>query len=187
MATLVHTGITSLDGYVADAGGRFDWSEPDEEVHAFVNGLERPIGTHLLGRRMYEVLSVWDTMDTAGESPVLDEYAGIWRATEKVVFSSTLTQSVTARTRIERKFDPDRVRAWKEDADRDLSIGGPHLAAQALRAGLVDDVQLLVSPVAVGGGSRFLPDRVRMNLELRAERRFGNGVVFLRYAVAHRR
>jgi dihydrofolate reductase len=187
MARLLYTGITSLDGYVADTSGRFDWSVPDEEVHAFVNDLERPIGTYLYGRRMYEVMSAWETMDLAGEPDVMREYAGIWHGADKVVFSSTLAEPVSARTRIEREFHPGRVRAWKEQAERDLSISGPHLAAQALRAGLVDEVQLFVSPVAVGGGNRFLPDGQRLDLELRAERRFGNGVVYLHYAVAPRR
>jgi dihydrofolate reductase len=186
MARLLYTGITSLDGYVADTSGRFDWSAPDEEVHAFVNELERPIGTYLLGRRMYDVLSVWETMDTAGEPDVIREYADIWRAADKVVFSSTLAEPVSARTRIEREFHPGRIRAWKAEADRDISVGGPHLAAQALRAGLVDEVQLFVSPVAVGGGNRFLPDGVRIDLELLRERRFGNGVVYLHYGVAAR-
>jgi dihydrofolate reductase len=184
MARLLYTGITSLDGYVADESGRFDWSAPDEEVHAFVNELERSVGTYLLGRRMYDVLSVWETWDTTGEPDVIREYADIWRDSDKVVFSSTLEDPVTARTRIEREFHPGRVRAWKAEADRDLSIGGPHLAVHALRAGLVDEVQLFVSPVAVGGGNRFLPDGLRVDLELQAERRFGNGVVFLRYGVA---
>jgi dihydrofolate reductase len=179
----VYTGITSLDGYVADASGRFDWSAPDEEVHAYVNELERPIGTYLLGRRMYEVMSVWETMDTTGEPDVIREYADIWRGADKVVFSSTLGEPVSARTRIEREFHPGRVRTWMAEAERDLSISGPHLAAHALRAGLVDEVQLFVSPVAVGGGNRFLPDGLRVDLELRAERRFGNGVVYLHYGV----
>jgi dihydrofolate reductase len=186
MARLLYTGITSLDGYVADTGGRFDWSMPDEEVHAFVNELERPLGTYLLGRRMYEVLAAWETMDTAGEPDVIREYADIWRGRDKVVYSSTLAEPVSARTRIEREFHPARIRSWKAEAERDISVGGPHLAAQALRAGLVDEVQLFVSPVAVGGGNRFLPDGLRVDLELLHERRFGNGVVYLRYGVAAR-
>ncbi len=187
MARLLYTGITSLDGYVADESGRFDWSTPDEEVHAFVNELERPIGTYLFGRRMYDVMAFWETADTAGEPEVFREYADIWRGAEKVVFSSSLDEPVTARTRIEREFHPGRIRAWKAAAERDLSVGGPHLAAQALRAGLVDEIQLFVSPVAVGGGNRFLPDGVRVGLELLAERRFGNGVVYLHYRVAQER
>ena len=187
MARLLYTGITSLDGYVADTSGRFDWSVPDEEVHAFVNEVERPIGTYLYGRRMYEVLSVWETLGGEGEPEVMREYADIWRSADKVVFSSTLPEAaVTARTRIEREFHPGRIRAWKAEADRDLSISGPHLAAQALRSGLVDEVQLFVSPVAVGGGNRFLPDGLRVDLELLDERRFGNGVVYLHYAVGGR-
>jgi dihydrofolate reductase len=182
MGRLIASSIASLDGYVADADGRFDWSAPDAEVHAFVNDLERQVGTMLLGRRMYEVLAVWETMDDP--EPVMVDFAQIWRAADKVVYSTTLEQPVTARTRIERAFEPDAVRALKQAADRDLSIGGPHLAAHAFAAGLVDEVQLFLNPVVVGGGTRALPDGVRLGLDLRDERRFANGVVFLRYAVA---
>ena len=179
MAKLIYTSITSLDGYVADASGSWDWSFPDEEVHAFVNDLERPIGTHLYGRKLYEVLQAWETMDDP--APAMRDYATIWRASEKIVFSTTLTQVTTARTRIEREFDPEAVRALKDAADTDLGIGGPHIAAEALRAGLVDEIGLLKSPVVVGGGNPALPDGMRIDLELLDERRFGNGVVYLRY------
>jgi dihydrofolate reductase len=179
MAKLIYTSITSLDGYVADASGSWDWSFPDEEVHAFVNDLERPIGTHLYGRRLYEVLKVWETMDDP--APAMRDYATIWRASEKIVFSTTLTEVSSARTRIERTFDPDAVRALKDTADADIGIGGPHLAAAALKAGLVDEIGLLMSPVVVGGGNPALPDDVRIDLELLDEHRFGNGVVYLRY------
>jgi dihydrofolate reductase len=179
MANLIYTAITSLDGYVADESGNWDWSFPDEEVHAFVNEMERPVGTYLLGRRMYDVLHVWETMDDP--APAMRDYATLWRAAEKIVFSRTLEEVSSARTRIERKFDPDVVRALKDSAGSDLSIGGPHLAAEALRAGLVDEVRLLVSPVVVGGGNPALPDGVRVDLELLGERRFGNGVVYLHY------
>ena len=171
---LAYTAITSLDGYIADEDGRFDWSAPDEEVHAFVNDLERPTGTWLLGRRMYEVLSPWETMDDP--EPVMRDFAQIWRAADKVVYSRTLEEPSTARTRIEREFDPEAVRRM----DGDLSIGGAELAGLAIRAGLVDELRLFVSPVVVGGGTAALPD-VRWDLELVEERRFGNGVVFLRY------
>jgi dihydrofolate reductase len=181
MARLVYLAIASLDGYVADEHGRFDWSMPDEEVHAFVNDAERAIGTHLYGRRLYDVMAVWETMETAGEPPAIRDYAAIWRAAEKVVYSRTLDAPRTSRTRIEREFDPAAVRAMKASASADLSIGGPELAGQALRAGLVDEVRLLLSPVVVGGGTRALPDGVRIDLELAGERRFRNGVVHVHY------
>jgi dihydrofolate reductase len=181
LARLIYTAITSLDGYVADATGSWDWSVPDEEVHTFVNDLERPIGTHLYGRRLYEVLQAWETMDDP--APAMRDYATLWRAAEKIVFSRTLDEVSSARTRIEREFAPEAVRALKDAADTDLGIGGPHLAAEALRAGLVDEVGLLVSPVVVGGGNPALPDDLRIDLELLDQRRFGNGVVYLRYRV----
>jgi dihydrofolate reductase len=181
MARLIYSTISSLDGYVADEEGKFGWAAPDEEVHAFVNDLERPIGTHLYGRRMYEVLVAWETMDTTDEPPVMGDYAEIWRGADKVVYSRSLESPSSARTRIEREFDPEAVRQMKASADRDLSVGGPELAAQALRAGLVDECHLLLSPVLVGGGKQSLPDDVRLKLELLDERRFANGVVHLHY------
>jgi dihydrofolate reductase len=182
MAELIYSAIMSLDGYVADEEGKFDWAEPDDEVHAFVNDLERPIGTNLYGRRMYEVMAYWETAHTVPDQPpeILD-YAEIWRAADKVVYSTTLEEASTARTRIEREFDPDAVQRMKADAERDLSIGGPTLAAQAIAAGLVDELHLFVAPVVVGGGTRSLPDGVRWDLDLADERRFRNGVVYLRY------
>ena len=179
MAELIYAAIASLDGYVADEQGNWDWSMPDPEVHAFVNDLERPVGTHLYGRRMYEVLVAWETMDDP--APHMRDYAEIWRAAEKIVYSSTLAQVSSARTRIERRFDPDAVRELKRAADRDLAIGGPTLAAEAFAAGLVDRVHLFVSPVIVGGGTPALPAGVRLVLALVDERRFGNGVVHLAY------
>jgi dihydrofolate reductase len=182
MAKLIYAALTSLDGYVADEHGKFDWARPDEEVHGFVNDLERPVGTHLYGRRMYEVLRAWESPDTfAGHSPYLQDYAQIWQAADKVVYSRTLEAVSSARTRIERNFDPNAVRQLKASADSDLSVGGPNLAAQAIRAGLVDELHLLISPVVVGGGNRALPDDVRLDLELMDERRFGNGVVYVHY------
>lgn len=181
MAKLHYTAITSLDGYVADADGRFDWSEPDEEVHTFVNDLERPIGTYLLGRRMYDVLVAWETMDTADEPPAMEDYAEIWRTADKIVYSRSLDAVTSAKTRLERSFDPDEIREMKTSAERDLSVGGPDLAAQAFRAGLVDEIQLFLAPVVVGGGTRALPGEVRLDLELLEERRFGNGTVYVRY------
>jgi dihydrofolate reductase len=181
MARLIYTGIMSLDGYVADADGNFDWSEPDEEVHTFVNNLGRPIGTYLLGRRMYEVMAAWETLELAGEPPFIQDFAEMWRAADKIVFSTTLKSVSGARTRIERDFDLEAVRQLKSSAERDISVGGSELAAQAIRAGLIDEYQLFLSPVVVGGGKQFLPDGVRLDLELLDERRFGNGVVHLRY------
>jgi dihydrofolate reductase len=185
MAKLIYSAITSLDGYVADEDGKWDWSMPDEQVHAFVNDLERPVGTHLYGRRMYEVLVAWESPDlVADEGPVLRDYSEIWRAADKVVYSRTLETASSARTRIERDFDPEAVRDMKAQAERDISVGGPELAAQAIRSGLVDEIHLLVSPIVVGGGNPALPDDVRLPLELLDERRFGNGVVHLHYRVA---
>ena len=184
MAKLIYSVIESLDGYVADDDGRFDWAEPDEEVHAFVNDLERPVGTYLYGRQMYEVMNAWETLEVADEPPFIQDFAAIWRAADKVVYSRTLERASSARTRIEREFDPDAVRQLKAGAGRDFSIGGPHLAAEAIRTGLVDEWQLFVAPVVVGGGTRSLPDDVRLQLELLDERRFGNGMVFLRYRIA---
>lgn len=179
MAKLIYTAIMSLDGYVAEQDGNFDWAEPDEEVHAFVNDLERPIGTYLYGRRLYEVMSAWETL--TDERPFVQDYAEIWRVADKVVFSRSLESVSSARTRIERSFDPDAIRVMKAEAGRDLSVGGPDLAAQALRAGLVDEIRVFLTPIVVGGGTRALPDGVRVGLELLAERRFGSGVVHLHY------
>jgi len=182
MATLIYSAMTSLDGYVADEDGNFDWAAPDEEVHAFVNDLERPVGTYLYGRRMYEVMRVWETADTfANQRPVMRDFAQIWRAADKIVYSKTLDTVSSARTRIEREFDPDAVRQLKARAGRDLTVGGPDLAAQAIRAGLVDEWQLFFTPIVVGGGNPALPDDVRVNLELLDARRFAGGVVHLRY------
>ena len=182
MAKPIYAAITSLDGYTADENGEFDWSAPDEEVHGFVNDLERPVGTYLYGRRMYDVMVAWETMPTQpDEPPVIRDYTQIWQAAEKVVYSRTLEATSSARTRIERDFDPDVVRRLVADADRDVSIGGPGLAGHAIAAGLVDEYHLFVSPVVVGGGTAALPDNVRLDLELLSERRFGNGVVHLHY------
>jgi dihydrofolate reductase len=181
MANLIYSALTSLDGYVADEHGKFDWATPDEEVHGFANDLERLVGTHLYGRRMYEVMRVWESADFADQSRYLQEYAEIWRAVDKVVYSKTLEAVSSARTRIERDFDPDAVRRLKASAERDLSVGGPDLAAQAIKAGLVDEIHLLISPVVVGAGNQALPDDVHLDLELLDERRFGNGVVHVHY------
>lgn len=185
MAKLIYSMIASLDGYVADEDGNFDWAMPDEEVHAFANELERSIGTCLYGRRMYETMVAWETMDLAGEPSVVRDFAEIWRATDKVVYSRTLEAASSARTRIERDFDPEAVRRMKAAAERDISISGPDLAAQALEAGLVDECYLLVAPVLVGGGKRSFPHGVHLKLELLEQRRFGNGMSLL--ALAARR
>jgi len=183
MAKLIYAAITSLDGYVADADGRFDWSAPDKEVHAFVNDLVRPIGTYLYGRRLYDVMRVWETFGTGEDEPeVVRDFAQLWRMAEKVVYSTTLTSPSTARTRIEQSFDPEAVRRWKTEAQQDLSVGGPGLAEHALKAGLVDELHQFVTPVIVGGGTAYLPDGVRLDLELLDEHRFANGVVHLHYS-----
>ena len=182
MGKLVYSAIASLDGYVAGEDGRWDWSFPSEEVHAAVNDRSRTSGTWLLGRRMYDVLEAWETMDDP--QPEMRDFAEIWRGADKVVYSRTLEEPRTKRTRIEREFEPDAVRRLKEEADRDLSVGGPELAAQALRAGLVDEIDLFLSPIVIGGGNPALPSGLQIPLELVAERRFANGVVSLQYRVA---
>ena len=182
MGRLIYSAIASLDGYVADEHGNWDWSVPDEEVHAFVNDRARPIRTHLLGRRTYEVLVAWETMDDP--EPEMRDFAEIWRGSDKVVYSTTLQEPRSARTRIERRFEPDAVRELM--AAGDCSIGGPELAAEAFAAGLVDEVELFLSPVIVGAGKRALPDRLRLDLELVDERRFANGVVHLHHRVVSR-
>lgn len=184
MARLIYSAIASLDGYVADEDGNFDWAAPDEEVHAFVNELERPVGTYLYGRRMYEVMTYWETAGTAADDhPVERDFAEIWRAADKVVYSRTLEEAPSARTRIEREFDPDSVRRLLAAASRDVGVGGPEIAAQAFAAGLVDECQLFLAPVVVGAGKRALPQGLFARLELVDERRFASGVVYLRYRV----
>jgi dihydrofolate reductase len=186
MAKLVYSAIASLDGYVADADGNFDWAAPGEEVHAFVNDLERPIGTYLYGRRMYEVMAVWQTLSVDDEPPVMRDFAELWRAADKIVYSRTLDDVATPKTRLEREFDPEAVRRLKDTAASDLGVGGPGLAAQAFAAGLVDEIGLFLTPVIVGGGTRALPDGVRVDLELLDERRFTSGVVYAHYRVRNR-
>jgi dihydrofolate reductase len=183
MARLIYSALASLDGYVADRDGTFDWAAPDDEVHRFVNDLQSQVGTMLLGRRMYDVLVAWETMDIAGQPGAIRDFADLWRATDKVVYSRTLERAASARTRIERDFDPEAVRSVKASADRDLSIGGPDLAGQAIEAGLVDEIELFVSPISVGGGTRALPNDVEVRLALLDERRFGSGVVHLHYRI----
>lgn len=184
MAKLIYSSITSLDGYVADEDGNFDWAAPDEEVHAFVNDLERSVGTYLYGRRMYDVMSAWESMPVTEQPAAVQDYAGIWREADKVVYSTTLETVSTARTRIERTFDAEAVRLMKASVERDISVGGPELAGHALRAKLVDELHLFVAPAVVGGGHRGIPDDVHLALELLDHRRFDNGVVHLHYRVA---
>jgi dihydrofolate reductase len=184
MAKLIYSAITSLDGYIADEDGNFDWAAPDEAVHTFVNDLERPVGTYLYGRRMYEVMVAWETVPTGfDQPPVIQDYAQIWRAADKNVYSRTLETASSARTRIERDFDPEAVRRMKAEAKRDISVGGPDLAAQTIKAGLVDELHLFLTPIIIGGGKRVLPDSVRLKLDLLDERRFGSGVVHLHYRI----
>ena len=181
MAELIYSTIMSLDGYIADERGNFDWAAPDEEVHRFVNDLQRPVGTYLYGRRMYEVMSAWETMGTPDQPPVMLDFARIWQAADKLVYSRTLVTVSSAKTRIERQFDPEAVRQLKAATGPDITVGGPHLAAQAIQAGLVDEYHLFLTPTVVGAGNQALPDHVRLDLDLQDERRFTSGVVFLRY------
>lgn len=183
MARLLYTAICSLDGYIEDESGSFQWAAPDEEVHAFVNDLERPIGTYLYGRRMYDTMVFWETAGGDDEPAVFNDYAEIWRAADKVVFSRTLTAPTSARTRIESSFDPGVVRRLKDSLPHDLSIGGSELAGRALAAGLVDELHLFLHPVVVGAGKPALPPGVPLDLDLLGQRRFASGVVHLHYRV----
>jgi dihydrofolate reductase len=182
MARLVYSMIKSLDGYVADPAGKFGWAEPDKSMHTFVNELERSVGTYLYGRRMYEVMVAWESVGGFGDQPTfIEDFAKIWRAACKIVYSSTLDTVSSARTTIERGFDSAAIQRMKEEVVDDISIGGPTLAAAAIRAGLVDAYQMFVAPIIVGGGTSSLPDAVRLDLELVDERRFDNGMVYLSY------
>ncbi len=182
MSKLIYSAIQSLDGYVADAAGKFGWAEPDEQVHSFANELQRSIGTNLYGRRMFEVMSAWETLGTLGDEPAyIVEFGELWRACDNVVYSTTLDSVFTARTRIEREFEPDAIRRMKDEVIGDISIGGPGLAAHAIVAGLVDEYQLFVVPVVVGGGTRCLPDGIRLDLQLVDQRMFDNGTMYMSY------
>lgn len=184
MGKLIYSMITSLDGYVSDPNGNFGWGAPEEESHEFINEHARSIGTYLCGRRMYETMIYWETAHTVPDQPpFILEYARIWQATDKIVYSTTLNEVASERTGIERMFDPAAVLKLKAESDLDLTVDGPHLAAQAIRAGLVDEFQLFVGPAIVGGGNPLFPSDARVDLELLDERRFGNGVVYLRYGV----
>ena len=188
MAKLICTAITSLDGYIADEHGEIDWGAPDDDVFAFLNDLERPVGTYLYGRRLYEAMVFWenppDLANLPEQPPSALDFAALWQAADKIVYSTTLEAASSARTRIERRFDPGAIRALKEASDRDLSIGGPTLAAHAFRSRLVDELRLFISPLTVGGGKPLLPEGLRLSLRLLDERRFDNGVVYLRYRVS---
>jgi dihydrofolate reductase len=185
VARLIYAAIASLDGFIEDAQGRFEWAEPDEEVFAFVNELERPIGTYLYGRRMYETMRYWEQEATDEEfPPVAQDFAEIWRRADKVVYSRTLSEVSTKRTRLEPVFDPVTLRSLKDASVRDMSVGGAELAAQAMGAGLIDECHLLLHPVLVGGGKRALSEGVQARLELVSEHRFACGVVHLHYEVA---
>jgi dihydrofolate reductase len=184
MGKLIYTVIASLDGYTTDATGNFDWAEPDEEVYSFINDTERPVGTYLYGRRMYETMVIWETVQTTADQPITADFADIWRAADKVVYSSTLGTAPSAHTRIERAFDPDAVQGMKAASGHDLSVGGPDLAAQAIKAALVDEYHLFVVPILVGGGTPTFPNDVHLELELLDERRFNGGVMHLHYGAA---
>ena len=187
MAKLIYSAITSLDGYVEDSKGNFDWAAPDRAVLAFVNDLERPIGTYLYGRRMYETMRFWETAPAGSDqSAEIRDFAEIWRAAEKVVYSRTLRTPSSERTRIETAFEPAAIGRLKESSARDITVGGAELAGQAMAAGLVDECHLLLNPVIVGGGKPALPDGVHAQLELLAERSFGSGVVHLHYRITSR-
>ncbi len=183
MSKLIYVMITSLDGYVADGDGNFDWSAPDEDVHAAVNDFMRTVGIQLYGRRLYEVMLTWETLDVVGEPAVIGDFAAIWRDCEKIVYSTTLKEVSSERTQIKRSFEPAAIERLKASADRDLAVGGPDLAGQALAAGLVDELHFFVSPVVVGGGTRALPDGIKLRAQLVGERTFANGVVHLSYTV----
>lgn len=184
MAHLIYSAISSLDGYIEDPDGKFDWAMPDEEVHRFINNLERAAGTYLYGRRMYETMRVWETDPTlAAQSELLRDFAELWQAADKIVYSKTLEAVSTRKTQIERNFDPEAIRQLKEAAEQDILIGGPAVAAHAFRSELIDECQLFLTPIVVGGGKQSLPNNVRLDLELLEERRFGNGMIFLRYRV----
>jgi dihydrofolate reductase len=184
MSRLIYTTISSLDGYTEDRHGNIDWSPPDEEEFKFITDLIREVGTYLYGRRMYETMMVWEMQPAlALESPSRRDFAEVWQAAGKIVYSRTLETAYTRKTQIERSFNPEAIRQLKEAVEQDILIGGPELAAHAFRAGLIDECHLFLSPIILGGGKRFLPEDVRLELELLEERRFGNGVVFLRYRV----
>jgi len=186
MAHLIYSAISSLDGYIEDTDGNFDWAMPDEEVHRFINNLERTAATYLYGRRMYKTMMVWETdPNLAADSPLTQDFAEIWQAANKIVYSKTLAAASTRNTQIERNFNPEAIQQLKKTAQDDILIGGPELAAHAFRTGLIDGCHLFLTPIIVGGGKQSFPDRFRLEFEILEERRFGNGTVFLRYRARH--
>ena len=185
MSKLIYIANVTLDGYIEDSQGRFDWTAPSDDVFAFITDLVRPTGTYLYGRRLYETMAVWETDPAlAAQSELMSAFARVWQAANKVVYSTTLHAVSTAKTQLERDFDPDAIRDLKAAAANDLTVGGANLAAHAFRAGLVDECQFLIGPVFVGAGKSSLPRDTRADLELLDERRFSNGVVYVRYRVA---
>lgn len=187
MARLIYSALSSLDGYIEDRDGNFDWAMPDEEVHRFINNLERMAGTYLYGRRMYETMMVWETdPNLAADSPLTHDFAEIWQAADKIVYSKTLASASTRNTQIERTFNPEAIKQLKKTSQQDILIGGPELAAHAFQSGLIDEYHLFLTPIIVGGGKPSLPEDVCLDLELLEERRFSNGMVFLRYQTRHR-
>jgi dihydrofolate reductase len=184
MAKLIYVANVSLDGYIEDAHGSFEWTAPIDEVFTFITDVVRPVGTYLYGRRLYETMSVWETQPAlAAQSELMADFANVWRSADKIVYSTTLQVVSTANTRLERRFDPDSVRDMKTSAASDLTVGGSILAAHAFIAGLIDECQLLIHPVLVGAGKPALPKDARIQLELLDERRFPNGIVYLRYCI----
>jgi dihydrofolate reductase len=185
MANLIYSVIASLDGYIADEQGNFDWGVPDEEVHTFINDLQRGIGTYLYGRGLYEVMYAWETMDSLADQPeYIFEFAQIWQLADKIVYSKTLEKASSSRTRIEREFDPQAIQALKSSEDQDILVGGPNLAAHAFKAGLVDECHLILAPILIGGGKKALPSDFRLELTLMGDRRFNNGMIYLGYRTA---
>jgi len=184
MAKLIYLMLMSLDGYIADKNGDFDWAQPTDEVHSFANDLERPVGTHLYGRNMYEVMAIWDTLQTHGQPHYIGDFASIWRAADKIVYSTTLKSVSTERTQLARGFEADTIQRMKDTASRDITIGGPNLAAHAFKAGLIDLCHIFVFPTTVGDGKSAFPRGLRLELELQSERRFGGGIIYLQYRSA---
>jgi len=184
MAKLIYVANVSLDGYIEDASGRFEWTAPIDEVFTFITDIVRPVGTYLYGRRMYETMAVWEADPTlTTQSELMADFANVWQAADKVVYSTTLPVVSTSNTRLERRFDPDSIREMKDSATSNLTVGGSTLAAHAFNAGLVDECQLFIYPVLVGEGKPAFPSAARFHLDLLEEHRFGDGVVNLRYRI----
>lgn len=182
MARLIYTTNVSLDSYIEDRDGKFDWTDPSDEVFQFITNLIRSDGMHLYGRRTYENMMVWETdPGLAAQSPLYHDFAQVWQAADKIVYSRTLETASTRKTKIERIFDPEAIRQLKENAGQDIHIGGAELAAHAFRAGLIDECHLFIKPIILGGGKAALPHNIRLGLELLDERRFDNGEVYVRY------